>query len=267
MLCLSTHSLAGCGRPANQDSGCHYHPTAFWAASWFDFDNLCYQTSSFFPGSFQASGGIAPYCLHFCLLQASHWHHCHLQASHWQMMNFAQAPQELLALRACAFCWAATLLVVEWLPLALEGIHPPSHPGTATPCGHQTPSHHPWSKEHTNQSQFPPSTIDSSTTQGDQSGLLDWLPQNKQAKTATCLLQASWNQHKSRGKHNRVWTEMAADAHIQFCKKTISMICTPNFTFFISSQKLFYLSNHMLFYLSNHRNYSIYLITKISLSI
>ena len=44
-----------------------------------------------------------------------------VQASHWQMMNFAQAPQELLALRACAFCWAATLLVVEWLPLALEG--------------------------------------------------------------------------------------------------------------------------------------------------
>ena len=37
-------------------------------------------------------------------------------------------------------------------------------------------------------------------------------------------------------------------------KKTTSMICTPNFTFFISSKKLFYLSNHMLFYLSNHRN-------------
>ena len=52
-----------------------------------------------------------------------------------------------------------------------------------------------------------------------------------------------------------------------FAKKTISMICTPNFTFFISSQKLFYLSNHMLFYRSDHRNYSIYLITKISLSI
>ena len=86
----------------------------------------------------------------------------------------------------------------------------------------------------------------------------DWLPQNRQAKTATCLLQASWNQHKSRGKHNRVWAVVKwLQMHtFNFAKKTTSsMICTPNFTFFISSQKFFCLFNH--------RNYSIYLITKI----
>ena len=257
MLCLSTHSLAGCGRPANQDSGCHYHPTAFWAASWFDFDNLCYQTSSFFPGSFQASGGIAPYCLHFCLLQASHWHHCHLQVSHCRWW----ASQELLALRACLLLGCNT----AGCGMAAPGIgrnsssqssrdshlmwssntHSPSlEQGTYQPVS--VSSIHHWFLHHTGRPVRPA-----------------WLAATKQA-SKNCNMRTSTKAEANTTEFELKWLQM----HIfNFAKKTISMICTPNFTFFISSQKLFYLSNHMLFYLSNHRNYSIYLITKISLSI
>ena len=194
--------------------------------------------------SFQVASSIALYYLHFCLLQASHWHRCHLQASHcrWWTSPGSSGIVGIECLCLLLGCNTAGCGV------AVPGIgrnsssqsSRDSHPKLSSNEPLSVSSIHHWFLHHTGRPVRPA-----------------WLAATKTGKQKLHMPFAG----KLEPAQNTRQTQQSLSCGQMCCrctysilqKTTSSMICSPNFTFTV--------------FLFNHRNFSIYLITKIIQSI